>query len=88
MWGLRSHGHEALNIFHLVRVSASLKQFRKPCIQYFYLGTSGGARAGSRGSSVAGGPRRVLLCYKVTAKCIAEGQPDSCRSDWALGQDA
>ena len=67
MWGLRSHGHEALNIFHLVRVSASLKQFRKPCIQYFYLGTSGGARAGSMGSGVFGGPPKgpaLLQRYK------------------------
>ena len=32
-----------------MRVSASVKQLRKTCIWNFYLGTSGGARAGSTG---------------------------------------
>ena len=50
-WGLRAHGHQVVNFFHLVMVLASVKQL----ISYFYLVHQKGAQGENMGEGPAPG---------------------------------
>ena len=63
-WGLGAHGHQVVNIFHLVEVLASVKQLRKCASDTVTWVLQRGAIAGDLGEgSVPGRPPRVLLSY-------------------------
>lgn len=72
-WELCAHGHQVVNIFHLVVVVVVdvpdvriCKAIQEMCIRYFYL--QRGGKAEDVGEvSVLGRPHRVLLHYR---KCM------------------
>lgn len=63
-WGLCAHGHQVVNVSHLVGVKVSEKQLRKLALDTVTQVLQRGAKAENEGQgSVLRRPHRVLLSY-------------------------